>query len=162
MADPLHSPPGEPTTVAVAGHPVHPMLITFPVAFLSFVLLTDIMFLWTQDPFWARASFWMIAAGSVMGLLAGLAGTVEVLAVRGIRLRAAAWNHFIAAMVLLSIAFANLAFRLPDPVSMVYPWGIYLSALGAVVLGLAGWLGGHLVFQHQVGVEDEDDAEDQI
>jgi len=153
--DPTDMAPGTPTQVAVAGHPIHPMLITFPVAFLSGVLATDLAYWFLGNPFWAEASFWLVAAGSVMGTLAGIAGTIELLAVSGIRRRVISWSHFIASVMLLSIGFANWAYRIGDPVGAVFPWGIYLSALGVGVLGVAGWLGGHLVFHHQIGIVDE-------
>lgn len=156
MADPLNLPPGTTTQVAVARHPIHPMLITFPVAFFTGLLASDIAFLFTGDLFWARSSFWLVIVASIMGLLAGIAGTIELLSVRDIRLRATSWSHFVASVVLLSIGFTNWAFRIPEPAEGIYPWGIYLSALGIVVLGVAGWLGGHLVFHHHIGVENED------
>ncbi|MEX0732813.1 MAG: DUF2231 domain-containing protein [Aquisalimonadaceae bacterium] len=159
MTDPLDLPAGTHSQVAVAGHPIHPMLITFPVAFYSALLASDIAYLVTEDLFWAQVSVWLAAAGSVMGLLAGIAGTVELLMVRGIRLRPTSWSHFVASVLLLSIGFINWAFRIPDSVGGIYPWGIYLSGLGVLVLGVAGWLGGHLVFHHQIGVVDEEEEE---
>jgi uncharacterized membrane protein len=154
----LSEPPadGTPTKVAVAGHPLHPMLVTFPIAFLLGAFAADLAFWYTADPFWARMAVWLIGAGAVMGTLAAVTGTVELLAVPGIRRRGAAWSHFIAAVMLLSVAFANLFFRIGDPVEAVLPWGLYLSALGALLVALAGWLGGTLVFEHQIGVVEDD------
>lgn len=157
MGDITDPPPqGAPSRVAVAGHPLHPMLVTFPIAFLAGLPASDLAYWYTGDPFWARVSLWLAGSGSVMGLVAGIAGTVELLAVKGIRRRAASWSHFIAAVMLLSVAFANWGLRLPDPQAVIFPLGFYLSVLGAGMLGLAGWLGGKLVFEHQVGVVEDD------
>lgn len=149
-------PDGTPTQVAVAGHPLHPMLVTFPIAFLIGAFGSDAAYWYTADPFWARMSFWLLGGGTAMGILAGIAGTVELLAIRGIRLRAASWSHFVAAVMLLSVAFANWVIRLDDAEAAVLPYGIYLSALGAALVAVAGWLGGKLVFEHRVGVVHED------
>src|SRR5690606_29653844 len=94
----IAKPPGTGTTtvVAVAGHPLHPMLVTFPIAFLLGAFASDLAFWLLRDPFWARMSVWLIGGGAAMGSLAGLSGTVELLSIAGIRRRAAAWNHFIA------------------------------------------------------------------
>jgi uncharacterized membrane protein len=85
-----------------------------------------------------------------VGVLAALAGTAELLLVRGIRMRVASWTHAIAAMMLLSIAGTNWGLRLVDP-EAVLPQGLLLSALATVFTGLAGWHGGKLVLDHGVG-----------
>lgn len=157
MADAPH-PPDEPTPtrVAVAGHPLHPMLITFPIAFLLGALASDVAYLYDGEPFWARMSLWLIGAGTVMGTLAGATGSVELLAVRGIRRRGGAWNHFVAAVMMLATAFANWMWRVPDA-EAIWPWGLYMSALTGVLVAFAGWLGGELVFAHQIGIETDEE-----
>lgn len=148
-------PEGTTTVVAVSRHPLHPALVTFPIAFIVGTLPADLAYLWLGDEFWARASLWLLGVGTLMGTLAGLTGTVELLAVEGIRHRAAAWSHFVMAVMLLSVSFINWATRLPDAQAAVFPMGLYLSGLGAVLVGAAGWLGGKLVFEDQVGIHDE-------
>jgi uncharacterized membrane protein len=153
---PDYVPESTESKVAVAGHPLHPMLVTFPIAFLLGALATDLLYLYERDAFWARMSLWLIGAGTFMGFVAGVSGTVELLAVRGIRRRPAAWNHFVASVMLIAVAFANWLWRLDDPGAAIYPWGVLLSGLTAVLVGLAGWLGGTLVFEHQIGIEQDD------
>ncbi|RZJ15879.1 MAG: DUF2231 domain-containing protein [Haliea sp.] len=157
-ADPL--PHGAPTRIAFISHPIHPILVPFPIAFLMSVFASDLAYWYLQDPFWARVSLWLAGAGAVTGIIAGAAGTLELLLVSAIRRRAAAWSHFVVAIMLLSVAVANWGMRLPDPDGMVVPWGLYLSGLGTLLVGVAGWLGGTLVFEHQVGVIDDEDEED--
>lgn len=155
LAHPL--PKGTGTAVAVSRHPLHPALVTFPIAFLIGALPSDLAYLLLGDEFWARASLWLLGVGTLMGGVAGGAGTVELLAVQGIRHRAAAWSHFVMAVMLLSVGFINWLSRLHDPQAAVWPMGLYLSALGALLVAAAGWLGGKLVFEDQVGVHDEAD-----
>lgn len=153
LAHPL--PKGTGTVVAVSRHPLHPALVTFPIAFLIGALPSDLAYLWLSDEFWARASLWLLGAGTLMGAVAGATGTVELLAVEGIRHRAAAWSHFVMAVMLLSVGCINWLLRLPDPAGGIMPMGLYLSALGAALVAAAGWLGGKLVFEDQVGVHEE-------
>jgi uncharacterized membrane protein len=145
--------PGAPSRVSVARHPLHPMLVHFPIALLMVALVTDLAFWYTGDPFWARMSHWLIGFGTLGGFAAAATGTVELLWVRDIRLLTAAWSHFVAAMVLLSIASANWVMRLGAQQEFIVPWGIYASALTFVALSMAGVVGGKLVYEHQVGVQ---------
>nr|WP_254656178.1 DUF2231 domain-containing protein [Ketogulonicigenium vulgare] len=76
-----------------------------------------------------------------MGVLAGIAGTAELLLVPGIRIRAASWTHFILAVMLLSILGANWGIRLADPVGAVLPWGVLASLLASGMTAMTGWHG---------------------
>lgn len=143
---------GTDTRMSVYKHPVHPMLVTFPIAFLVAAVGSDLLFWYEEDPFWARMSLWLVGGGTFMGILAGIAGTIELFLVHEIRRRSVAWSHFVAAVMLLSVGFANWTYRVDDPIGAVLPWGLYLSLLGAALVGIAGWLGGHLVFEHHFGV----------
>jgi uncharacterized membrane protein len=148
--------PGAPSKVSVARHPLHPMLVHFPIALLVAALGTDLMYWYVGDAFWARMSHWLIGGGTAMGMLAAATGTVELLWVRDIRLLTAAWSHFVAAMVLLSIGSANWVLRLGAQESFILPWGLYASVLTLVAVSMAGVVGGKLVYEHQVGVSQEE------
>ena len=92
------------------------------------------------------------AAGpAVAGAGAALVGTVELLAVPGIRARAASWAHGIAGMTLVAIAGANWGLRLADP-QAVLPQGLALSVVGVLTTAIAGWHGGKLIFDHGIGL----------
>lgn len=137
--------------VAIAGHPIHAMLVSFPIAMTMSTLGADGFYWWTGDAFWARAGLWAIGMAFLLGVLAGAAGTVELLMVEGIRKRSASWTHFIIAMTLLAILGANWGLRLNGYVEAVLPHGILLSLLGATLTGFTGWHGGKLVFHHRMG-----------
>ena len=70
---------GVTSSVAIAGHPVHPIIVVFPVAFLTAAAGTDIGYWLTKDFFWARASTWLIGLGLVAGILAALVGMSDFL-----------------------------------------------------------------------------------
>jgi len=63
------------------GHPVHPMLIVFPLGLLSVAAIFDIIYVSTQNGHWADVSFWMIAAGIIGGLIAAVFGFIDWLSI---------------------------------------------------------------------------------
>ncbi len=138
--------------VSVAGHPIHAMSVHFPIAFVIATLGCDVAYWWSAEPFWSRAGLWTCGLAFWLGVVAGVAGTAELLLVSGIRERAASWNHAIAAVTLLSMVGMNWGLRLGDASVAVLPVGIALSALAAVFVALAGYHGGKLVFHHGIGI----------
>ena len=141
------------SSIQVAGHPIHVMLVTFPIALVCATLGAYLFYWWSADPFFARVGLWTSGWGFVMGAAAAVSGTAELLLVRGIRRSAEPWSHAVAAMMLLSVIGANWGLRLFDQAAAILPWGLFLSVLGLVFVGLAGWHGGKLVFEHHIGVE---------
>jgi uncharacterized membrane protein len=158
IKSPLLKPAPESThsAIAIAGHPVHAMMVSFPVAFVLGGLASDLAYWWTGDPFWARVSLWIIGAAFVMGSLAGVAGTLDFMIAHKIRRHVSSWSHFIAAVMLISLAAANWWQRVPEPEQAVLPWGLFMSAVSAASLALVGWFGGKLVFHHHIGHGDDE------
>ena len=154
LTDPISSNPKfgrAESRIALGGHPIHAMLVAFPIALTTCLLGADLLYWWTGDPFWARAALWSAGMAFFMGVLAGLSGTIELLVVPGIRARAASWTHFIIAMTLLAILGANWGYRLYGYEQALLPYGLLLSLLSAGFVAFTGWHGGKLVFSYQVG-----------
>lgn len=146
------------SVAAVAGHPLHPMLIHFPVAALIGLVAADGAYLYGGDPFWARAALWLSGVGALGGWIASLAGLVDLLFVRRVRNMVTAWGHALIAVMMLSLATLNWMLRLADePGTFVLPWGAGLSLLTAGFIALAAYLGGRLVYEHAIGVDTRDD-----
>ncbi len=146
------------SVVAMAGHPLHAMMVHFPIVLGFATLAADLFFWWGGDPFWARAGVWAIGVGFLAGVAAGLVGLAELLLVRGIRLRGSGWAHGVAAVMLISVLGMNWGLRLNRPED-VLPLGLGLSALGAVLIGFAGWHGGKLIYHHGIGLVEADEDE---
>jgi uncharacterized membrane protein len=139
------------SAVAVVGHPIHVMMVHFPIAFVIATLGVDVFYWWSGDPFWVRVSLWSAGIAFWTGVAASIVGTAEILLVRGIRVLEASWSHAVAAMTLVAIAGANWGLRLVDPESIL-PHGLVLSGIAAAMTGFAGWHGGKLVFDHGIGI----------
>lgn len=135
----------------IAGHPIHPMLIPFPIGFLVGALICDIFLAFTHNPFWPQVSVVLIGFGIVGALLAALFGFIDyATAPMSDAAKSTATRHMV--LNLLAVAVFAVAFwlRVGDNVSAA---GIVLTAVGVAVLGASGYLGGHLSYHFGVGVD---------
>jgi uncharacterized membrane protein len=152
--DPIASHPDSHQTesrMAILGHPLHAMSVAFPVALTFCAFGADILYWWSGDQRWAWAALWATGTAFLFGLLAGATGTLELLMVPGIRIHAAAWTHFVIAVMLLAILGLNWGWRLTGYESAILPWGILISGLAVIVVAATGWHGGKLVFDYRLG-----------
>lgn len=143
------------STAKIADHPLHPMIVPFPIAFFVSALFTDIAYLRTAGAGWAEASMWLLGAGLAMALLAAVLGFTDFLGERRVRRIREAWLHMIGN--LLAVALAAFSFYLratQGAEEAVAPAGVTLSAVVAVLLLFNGWMGWALVYRHHVGVAD--------
>lgn len=143
------------STAKILGHPLHPMLVPFPIAFFTAALLADVAFLLGAGAFWAEASFWLLAAGLVGAALAAVTGLTDFLGDRRVRALADARQHMAGNVILVVIEAVNICFRLDDPVGALPSPGLFLSAAAVLLMAFTGWKGGELVFRHRVGVREE-------
>ena len=143
------------STASIAGHPIHPMLVTIPIACFVGTLLTDIAYWRTAEMTWANFSAWLLTVGVIVGILAAIAGLTDFVGGRGIRAQPTAWLHMAGNLVALVLSFFNMLIHTRDAWTSVVPTGLILSALVVIVLIFTGWLGWGLVYRHHVGVADE-------
>ena len=141
----------------IAGHPIHPMLIAFPVAFYAATLVSLIVYGANEDPFWFRTAVVANAAGVIMAAVAAVPGLIDFVAgiPRGTRAAGTALRHAllnVSALVLFVVNFFYIreGWRGDIPSENV---AIVLSALGVLATLGAGWFGWKLVQKHHVGVE---------
>jgi uncharacterized membrane protein len=148
---------GVKSTASIGGHPIHPLLVPFPIAFLIGALLTDLAYLGgVGDPFWARASLWLIGGGFVGGVLAAIFGLTDFITIQRVREHKIAWVHFIGNATVLVLALINWLLRLSSILESVPLWGLVLSIITAAILLITGWAGGELAYRHKIGVIDTD------
>ena len=143
---------GVPSTVAIAGHPLHPLIVTFPIAFLTGALGTDVGYWLTGDAFWARASFWLIGAGIVMGLLAAVTGMLDFLKIDRVREHQAGWVHMVGNIAVLALSLVSFVLRWGNQTGAVLPTGLIISLFVATLIGVTGWYGAELVYRHKIAV----------
>jgi uncharacterized membrane protein len=145
------------STAQIAGHPIHPLLIPFPIVSFIGVLVTDVMWLTTREGGWATASNWLLGVGLVTALLAAAAGMADYLGDERVKKIGAATRHMIANIVVVTLEAVNLVVRLTGGIDQIGSIGIWLSLASVVILAYSGWLGGELVYRHRVGVQETKD-----
>ena len=96
-------------TAQVARHPIHPMLVSVPIVCFIGALVTDITYAVTAEIMWADFSAWLLVVGVIIGVLAAIAGLIDFLGSRGIRALGTAWLHLIGNLIVLMLAFFNVA-----------------------------------------------------
>ncbi|MBD2666960.1 hypothetical protein B6N60_03455 [Richelia sinica FACHB-800] len=143
---------GVPSTVAIAGHPLHPLSIIFPIAFLAAALGSDFGYWLTRDVFWARASFWLIGLGLFTGIIAAVIGMSDFLQIERVRKRAAGWAHMILNISLLLFTVINFSLRWGNIEGRILPWGLLLSLIVGTLTSISGWFGAELSYRHKIGV----------
>jgi uncharacterized membrane protein len=136
------------------GHPIHQMLVVFPLGLLATSFFFDIAYLTTGRADLALVSFWMIFAGVLMGLGAAVFGFVDWLSIpRNTRARAIGVWHGWGNVVVTLLFIVNWFERRPSPRAPI-PTAIFLSGLAVCIAIVTGWLGGELVDRLGVGVDD--------
>jgi uncharacterized membrane protein len=143
------------STARIASHPIHPMLVPFPIVCFVGTLVTDVAYWKTAEMMWADFSAWLLFAGLVMGVLAAVAGLVDFLSNRLIRALAPAWLHLAGNAVVLVLAFFNALVHSRDAWNSVVPAGLVLSALTVILMLFTGWMGRAMVYRHRVGVGND-------
>jgi uncharacterized membrane protein len=141
------------STAKIGGHPIHPMLIPFPIVCFIGVLVTDIVFLNSNDPGWATASRYLLGVGIVMAALAAVAGLTDFMGSDRIRSMGDAVKHMLANVAAVVLEIVNFFVRMNSDAAIAGT-GIILSAVVVLILLYSGWKGGELVFRHGIGVED--------
>jgi uncharacterized membrane protein len=147
------------STAKIAGHPIHPMLVVFPIAFWIGAFVCDGAYWLTLDAGWTVVAMWLIAAGLIGAAAAAVAGFTDFLGDSRIRALRDSWRHMIGNVMAVLLAAISLWIRYSmgaEPA--VLPWGFILSFLIVLILVYTGWKGGEMVYRYEVGVEAQSDT----
>src|SRR5262245_45382659 len=142
-----------PITASVRRHPIHPMLVGIPIGLWIFSIAADLVYgLGWGGLIWKTLARYTIAAGIVGALLAAVPGFIDFTSISVRRVKMVAMTHMVANLTVVILFAASLWLRVNDPIGRA---PVAISALGILLLALAGWLGGELVFVHRMGVSDQ-------
>ena len=145
------------TPASIAKHPLHPMLIVFPVGLWIFSLVCDLAVLaGATSPGWQTTAFYTMVGGLVGALAAAVPGLIDLLSLHVARLRTIALTHMTLNLIVVVLYAVNIWLRLQGTVDMRVP--VLLSVVAVVLLAVSGWLGGEMVHVHGVGIDDGADA----
>ncbi|GAO40772.1 hypothetical protein SCH01S_51_01050 [Sphingomonas changbaiensis NBRC 104936] len=141
------------STARIAGHPIHPMTVMFPVVLFLLVWVCDLMFWHRHDLVWATLGMLALALGIVLAAFAAIFGLIDYFGDARIRALPAAHHHLVVNLLVVGIQVANFIWRMNGGPAYVVPTGLVLSTVVVLLLGYSGWQGATLVYRHGVGVD---------
>jgi uncharacterized membrane protein len=141
--------------VKLLGHPIHPMLIVFPLGLLVSAVIFDILYFITGNAALATVSFWNIAGGVIGGLVAAVFGLLDWLAVpAGTRAKQIGLYHGVGNVVVVLLFAVSWWQRRNHPNLEPGPITFTLEVVGLALGTVTAWLGGELVDRLGVGVDN--------
>ena len=140
------------TPASVAGHPLHAMLIVFPVGLLIFSLICDLCSLGSANPaIWATVALYTMVGGFIGALVAAVPGLIDLLSLTDPSVKKIAITHMSINLVAVALFAVNIWLRLGGSPNTGTP--LVLSVIAIAILAVSGWLGGEMVHRHGVGVD---------
>jgi uncharacterized membrane protein len=136
------------------GHPIHQMLIVFPLGLLATAVIVDLIYFGSRALIFAEVSYYLVIAGLIGGALAAPFGLIDWLAIpRGTRAKRVGAMHGGGNVVVLLLFLASALLRADLPSEP--PTTAYICSFAGAVLALVtGWFGGELVNRLGIGVSD--------
>jgi uncharacterized membrane protein len=142
------------TRATVAEHPIHPMLIPFPIALWIFSLASDLIYMFGfGGPVWRDVALYTMIGGIVGGLAAAIPGYLDYRSLTDPVIVRVAQMHMIINVGLVLLFSINAGLRLINDSEAVLP--VVLSLVGVAALAVSGWLGGELVYVQGVAVQPD-------
>jgi uncharacterized membrane protein len=128
------------------------MLVPIPIGLWIFSFVCDLTFvLGTGVSLWYTLSFWTMIGGLVGAVIAAVPGVIDMLSLTGQPKRLALTHMALNATIIVVYA-VNLGMRIQGASIAGVP--LVLSAVAIGLLAVSGWLGGHMVYVHRVGVQE--------
>ena len=135
-------------------HPIHPMLVPFPIALWIFSLVCDVVYaIGWGGAFLNDMAFYTMAGGLLGAFAAAIAGYMDYRSLTNPTVRKIGqWHMWINVSIVVLFAI-NLWLRMGSEPGAILT--VVLSAIAVIMLAVSGWLGGHLVYVHGVAVEPQ-------
>jgi uncharacterized membrane protein len=139
---------------SIQRHPIHPMLIPFPIALWIFSLVCDLIYAMDWGTIiWNDMAFYTMAGGVLGALAAAVPGYLDYRSVSDPTVKRIGQWHMLINLSIVVLFVINLSLRMWSEPGAVLP--ILLSLIGIGMLSVSGWLGGELVYVHGVAVEPQ-------
>ena len=136
------------------GHPIHPMLVVFPLGLFVSGTVMDLLARYTRRKDFAAAGYWSILGGVIGGLAAAVFGLVDWLAIPwGTRAKNIGLWHAAGNLVVTGLFAASWLRRQGRPTELPDDLALTAEVTATMIGGVSGWLGGELVDRLGVGVD---------
>jgi uncharacterized membrane protein len=139
-----------------AGHAIHQQLIVFPLGLLATAVVFDVLELVTDNANFAVASYYMIAAGILAGLVAAVFGAIDYLAIPArTRAKRIGMLYGVGNIIVVALFAISWLLRIDTTGHVPTTLAFVLALIGAALSILTGWLGGELIDRLGVGVDPD-------
>ncbi len=127
--------------VRLSDKPLYSLLVQFPVVCFTGALVSDLAYWRTALFIWETFSVWLLAAGCIAALLAGIVGLIEFFRDRRVRMWRFAWPHALISLLAAVLSVVNAFVHSRDGYTAVVPQGLTLSAIVVLLMLVAAWMG---------------------
>ena len=147
------------SSASIAGHPLHPILVAFPIGLWTFGFVADLVYLFLSSNYaWKETAFFCIGGGLIGAVVAAAPWLVDYAGITGKgRLKKIAVAHLILNVGALAIFGASFALRWGEQAaqtSSLLP--VALAGFGVLFITVAGWYGGEMVYKYKMAVSEPD------
>jgi uncharacterized membrane protein len=144
------------TPASILKHPIHPMLIPFPIALWIFSFVSDVAHMTgLGGVVWKDIALYTMIGGLVGALAAAIPGYIDYRSIADPAVKRVGFWHMVTNLSIVGLFAVNVLLRFVWETGVI---PVILSVIGVSLLGVSGWLGGELVYVHGVAVEPQEDA----
>lgn len=137
----------------IKSHPLHPILVAFPIAFFIGAFLFDgLSLILHREAFWQTGRYLAIAgiAGALVAAIPGVIDYFYTVPPKSSAKKRATQHGLINVLNVVLYGVALYYRKSPDANPLVV---IAIEGVGIVLLSVAGWMGGTLVHRNQIGID---------
>jgi uncharacterized membrane protein len=140
------------TPASIAGHPIHPMLVPIPIGLWLFSLVCDVVYAagWGGE-IWRSIAFYNMVGGVIGALMAAIPGLIDLISLHE-RPKKTALVHMSINLTIVALYVVNILLRIANPDVLRVP--LVLSIVAVAMLTVSGWLGGKMVYELGVAVDN--------
>jgi uncharacterized membrane protein len=144
---------------SIANHPIHPMLVAFPIGLWLFSLVADAVFWAGGGPEWAIVARYTIGGGIIGAVAAAVPGFIDLVSMKSPDIKRTGTMHAILNVAALVLFIVNFLMRNSEsPTTLT---AFILSIIGAGIIMVSGWMGGEMVYEYGAAVEPVKPGEEQ-
>jgi uncharacterized membrane protein/nitrite reductase/ring-hydroxylating ferredoxin subunit len=140
------------STANFKSHPLHPIFVVFPIAFFIGTFIFDILGIITGHDMYYKVSYYMQISGIIGALIAAIPGAIDYFKTVPPKSsgKKRATQHALLNITNLALFFIAWLLKRNNINAYII---LSVEAAGIVLLFIAGWLGGTLVYRNQIGVD---------
>lgn len=144
------------TPASIQKHPIHPMLVPFPIGLWIFSLVCDVIYMTgLGGVVWKDMALYTMIGGLLGALAAAIPGYIDYRSIADPAAKRIGLWHMVTNLSIVVLFALNVLLRLTSEARGI---PITLSIIAVTLLGLSGWLGGELVYIHGIAVEPQESA----